>query len=250
MENNLPIKQPEKRPLPAIDELYQDVELSSKYNELNRLLNCAPKPQWIRTNPFANNSKYLPIGIVEYLLTSIFLKFRVEIKSTQVIANSVCVAIRLYVLDPITGEWDWQDGIGASPIQTEKGAAATDFTKVNTSAVQMAAPAAESYAFKDAAEKFGKLFGKDLNRKDENLLNYNNLENKLNIVKPEEQEELPEALRLVIAEADQENLVTIYKNNPEYHNVPLFMQLLAARQIQLKAEKNAANTRQPAEPVN
>ena len=29
-----------------------------------------------------------------------------------------------------------------------------------------AAPAAESYAIKDAAEKLGKIFGKDLNRKD------------------------------------------------------------------------------------
>ena len=28
----------------------------------------------------------------------------------------------------------------------------------------IAAPAAESYAFKDAAEKIGKLFGKDINR--------------------------------------------------------------------------------------
>lgn len=245
MQNNLPITQPEKRPLPAIDELYQDVELSSKYNELNRLLNCPPKPQWVRQNKFANNSNYLPIGIVEYLLTSIYLKWRVEIKSTQVIANSVCVTIRLYVLDPISGEWDWQDGIGASPIQTEKGAAATDFTKVNTAAVQMAAPAAESYAFKDAAEKFGKLFGKDLNRKDENLLNYNNLESKLNIVKPEEREELPEALMLVIKEADLDNLADIYRINTEYHNVPLFMQLLAARQIELKAKKNATNA-QPA----
>lgn len=30
-----------------------------------------------------------------------------------------------------------------------------------------ALPTAESYAIKDAAEKLGKLFGKDLNRKDE-----------------------------------------------------------------------------------
>ncbi len=58
------------------------------------------------------------------------------------------------------------DGIGASPIQTAKGSAATDFTQVNTSAVQMAAPAAESYALKDAAEKLGRIFGKDINRKD------------------------------------------------------------------------------------
>lgn len=235
---NLPATPPERRPIPKIDELYQDVELAGKHNELNRLLNCSPKSEWIRVNKFANNSQYLPIGIVEYLLTSIFLKWRVEIKTTQIIANSVVVAVRLYVLDPISGEWDWQDGIGASPIQTAKGAAATDFAQVNTAAVQMAAPAAESYAFKDAAEKFGKLFGKDLNRKDENLLNYGNLEAKLRTEKPTE---IPEELKAVIAEADAENLANIYRANVEYHNIPLFMQLLGARQVALKAKKNAAN---------
>jgi hypothetical protein len=152
--------------LPDINALYGNIELAAKNNELNILLNQEPRAEWVQVNKFANNTKYIPIHIVEYLLTSIYTKWRVEIKSVHIIANSVAVTVRLYVLDPVSNEWDWQDGIGASPIQTEKGAAATDFTKVNTSAVQMAAPAAESYAIKDAAEKLGKLFGKDLNRKD------------------------------------------------------------------------------------
>jgi hypothetical protein len=99
-------------------------------------------------------------------LTSIFQQWRFEIKQVLVIANSVTVVGTLHVQDPTTGDWMQQDGIGAAPIQTAKGAAATDFTQVNTAAVQMAAPAAESYAIKDAAEKFGKIFGKDINRKD------------------------------------------------------------------------------------
>lgn len=242
MSNNLPAVQPDRRPIPKIDELYQDVELAGKHNELNRLLNCTPKQEWIKVNKFANNSNYLPIGIVEYLLTSIFIKWKVEIKSTQLIANSVVVTVRLYVLDPISMEWDWQEGIGASPIQTAKGAAATDFAQVTTAAVQMAAPAAESYAFKDAAEKFGRLFGKDLNRKDENLMNYSNLEAKLKV---EKAVEIPEELKVVISEADADSLANIYRANPEYHNIPLFMQLLGARQVALKAQKNAANA-QPA----
>ncbi|MCK5612897.1 hypothetical protein KAR91_64080, partial [Candidatus Pacearchaeota archaeon] len=63
----------------------------------------------------------------------------------------------------------------AAPIQTDKDAAATDFSKVKTDAVMKAAPAAESYAIKDAAEKIGKLFGKDLNRADG--IAYDNLRN-------------------------------------------------------------------------
>ena len=156
----------EKRRLPVLANLYKDVEEAAKNNDLNILLNQPPKPEWVKQNKFAGNTNYIPIEKVEYLLTSIYQKWRVEIKNLTVIANSVVITIRLHIQDPITGDWDWQDGVGAAPIQTEKGAAATDFTKVNTSAVQMAAPAAESYAIKDAAEKLGKIFGKDINRKD------------------------------------------------------------------------------------
>lgn len=156
----------EKRKLPVLANLYKDVEEAAKNNELNILLNQPPKAEWVKQNKFAGNTNYIPIEKVEYLLTSIYQKWRVEIKNLTVIANSVVITIRLHIKDPITGDWDWQDGVGAAPIQTEKGAAATDFTKVNTSAVQMAAPAAESYAVKDAAEKLGKIFGKDINRKD------------------------------------------------------------------------------------
>ena len=160
-------KQPaQPRALPAIADLYQDVEAAAKNNELNILLNQEPPASWVKENKFANNTRYIPIEKVEYLLTSIFIQWRVEIKQTQVIANSVAVCVRLHVLNPVTGEWDWQDGVGASPIQTDAGASATDFSKVKASSVQMAYPAAESYAVKDAAEKLGKLFGKDLNRRD------------------------------------------------------------------------------------
>jgi hypothetical protein len=155
-----------KRQLPVLNDLYQDIELAARNSELNVLLNQQPKLDWIKQNKFANNTNYLPIEKVEYLLTSIFLSWRLEIKEVTVIANSVVVCVRLHIQSPITGEWDWQDGIGAAPIQTKSGAPATDFSQVQTSAVQMAAPAAESYALKDAAEKLGKLFGKDLNRKD------------------------------------------------------------------------------------
>lgn len=152
--------------IPKLADLYANTELTVKNNELNIVLNSPPKKEWVRVNSMAGNSKYIPIGIIEYLLTSIFVKWRVEIKNTKLVANSVSCEIRLHVLDPVTGEWDWQDGVGAMPLQTDKGAGATDFSKVKSSSVQMAMPGAESYAIKDAAEKFGKIFGKDLNRKD------------------------------------------------------------------------------------
>jgi hypothetical protein len=162
--------------LPVLADLYAEKEIVEKENNLNILLNAEPKEGWTRDHPMAKGVKFIPIGIVEYLLTSIFKKWRVEIRKTELIANSVVVTIRLHFKDPISGDWEWQDGIGASPIQTDKGAAATDFTKVKNDAVMKCAPAAESFAIKDAAEKLGRIFGKDLNRKD--VMTYESLKKK------------------------------------------------------------------------
>lgn len=197
------IIQHKSRPLPKIDELYNDVQLVSRQNELNRLLNCQPKPEWVREHPFAKGVHYIPIGIIEYLLTSIFVKWRVEVKDVKVIANSVQTTVRLHVQDPITGEWDWQDGIGAAPIQTEKGALATDFGKVLTDGVMKAAPSSESYAIKDAAEKFGKIFGKDMNRKD--WLAYTSLDGKLDADKIQADADAYDRIRELLKTADMDH---------------------------------------------
>lgn len=157
-----------KKQLPAITDLYDgDLELKDDQNKLNILLNQPPKPSWVKDHPFAKGVKYIPIGRIEYLLTRLFIKWWIEIKSIQTIANSCVVTIRLHYQNVENNEWSCQDGIGAAPIQTEKDSGAMDWNKVRTDSVMKAAPAAESYAIKDAAEKIGKIFGKDLNRRDE-----------------------------------------------------------------------------------
>ncbi len=171
----------EKRQLPALADLYDgDLELKDDQNKLNILLNQPPKASWIKDHPFAKGVKYIPIGRIEYLLTRLFIKWWVEVKSIQTIANSCVVTVRLHYQNVENNEWSCQDGIGAAPIQTEKDSGAMDWNKVRTDSVMKAAPAAESYAIKDAAEKIGKIFGKDLNRKDEII--YDTLAS----IKPEE----------------------------------------------------------------
>ena len=157
-----------ERKLPAIQDLYkEDLELKQDQNDLNILMNQPPAKTWLKEHPFAKGVKYIPIERIEWLLTRIFIRWHVEIKGIQIIANSVVVTVRLHYQDPITSTMLWQDGIAGVPIQTEKGAGAMDWNKTKSDAVMKAAPAAESYAVKDAAEKIGKLFGKDLNRKDQ-----------------------------------------------------------------------------------
>ncbi len=154
------------RNLPTLQDLRSNIELKADQNALNVLLNAEPPKEWIKEHPMFKKVRYLPIERVEYLLTRIFLKWNVEVKAVQVIANSVVTTIRLYYQDPMSDQMLWQDGVGAAPLQTDKGAGAVDFNAIKSDAVMKAAPAAESYAIKDAAEKIGKLFGKDLNRAD------------------------------------------------------------------------------------
>jgi hypothetical protein len=154
--------------LPTVQQLvdgFSSGEIQEKMAQdaLVVLLNQDPHPSFVKTNQITKGL-YLPIEAVEHLLNYIFKEWRVEIKDVKHIANSVCVTIRLHYKNPINGDWTFQDGIGAAPMQTAQGAGAVDFNQMKTAAVQMAAPAAESFAIKDAAEKIGKIFGGNLNR--------------------------------------------------------------------------------------
>lgn len=172
MENNVATKSLQKAgngkvSLPSISELYKKDGLPTLHETsmFQVLVNQEPKNEWLKVHPMTKGA-YLPIERVEWLLTQIFVKWKVEVKQIQVIANSVVVTVRLYYYNQMEKEWFWQDGIGAAPIQTDKGAGAMDWNAAKADGVMKAAPAAESYAVKDAAEKIGKLFGKDLNRKE------------------------------------------------------------------------------------
>ena len=99
--------------LPTIQDLYSERDLLSKSNDLNILLNQDPKKEWIKSHPMNAKLKYLPIERVEWLLTNLFVRWKVEVKDYKLIANSVTVDVRVHYLDPITNTWEWQDGVGA-----------------------------------------------------------------------------------------------------------------------------------------
>ena len=178
-----------KRNPPKLDDLYGDKVNLGEFNEWNILLNHEPKKAWLREHPFVQVDRineegkkvkvpllYIPIEITEYLLTYLFVKWRIEVKEVKMIANAIITTVRLHYMNPVSGEWDWHDGIGACNIQVYKGEAASDFEKIRPDAVQKAAPASKSYAIKDAADHIGKLFGKDINRVGQ--ADYEGLENK------------------------------------------------------------------------
>lgn len=163
--------------LPAITDLYKDEQLaildtSAKFQVL---VNQPPKKEWIKDHPIAKQKdangkevpcQYIPVERIEWLLANIVVRYRKEVRDVKQIANSVVVTVRLHYFDHIHNEWTFHDGVGAAPLQTQSGKGAISWDFIKSNAVQIGAPAAESYALKDAAEQIGKLFGKDLNRKE------------------------------------------------------------------------------------
>jgi hypothetical protein len=136
-----------------------------KYDQYLELINTEPPAKFVKQHPFAKNVKYLPIEVVEMFLTRIYQQWKVEVLREGQLLNSLYVAVRLHYKNPVSSEWEHQDGLGAVPAKTEKGARASDMAAILSDAVMTGLPAAESFAIKDAAEKIGKLFGSDLNRK-------------------------------------------------------------------------------------
>jgi hypothetical protein len=156
-----------KTKLPTIAQLYEDnLEVAFKNDQFNQLLNLQPKADWIKENKYAGNSKYIPIGVVETLLQKLFKKVKIEVLREGVMFNAISVTVRVHYWDGISNEWNFHDGVGAAQLQTKQGSSPADLANINNNAVMMALPMAKSYAIKDACEHIGRLFGRDLNRKD------------------------------------------------------------------------------------
>lgn len=152
--------------LPKIKDLYEDKVTVQKNDAFITLMNQQPLQAWVKTHPFIKNYNYLPIERVEFLLKTIFKKYRIEILREGQSFNGVYVVVRIHYLHPLTNEMEFHDGIGACQLQTKSGTSPADLININNGALSMAYPIAKTIAIKDAADHFGKLFGSDLNRKD------------------------------------------------------------------------------------
>lgn len=162
-----------KHQLPLLADLFSDPAEAFKNDQFNTLLNQEPPASWVKTHPtIPGNWQYLPIDKVEYLLVKMFGGFEREIRNIDVKLNSCVAVVRVIVTHPVTGEKIFNDGVGASPIQLDSGSPSPlHFERMKAGALQMAAPSSASYALSNACEKFGRLFGRDLNRKNTTSFN-------------------------------------------------------------------------------
>ena len=150
--------------MPAVQDLELAPAEAFKQDKFKLILNAPIPEKWIKKHPFASGVNYIPIDKVEFLLDRIFQIWRIEVKDTKPMFNSVMCHVRLHYKNPISGEMEFHDGVGAVDVQTKKGASPAALESINTNAVMKALPAAKSYAIKDAAEHLGDLFGRNLNR--------------------------------------------------------------------------------------
>lgn len=142
----------------------KEIALYSTIEEYKKIVNTMPRPKWVRINQFSNGAKYLPIRIVEQLLTKIFPFWQVEqVGEPKILGNSIVVSVHLKVYNPILKDWLTYCGVGAVPIEVQKGASPTDFAKINAKAMHKNVPSAMSFAISNASKKIGRIFGSHLN---------------------------------------------------------------------------------------
>lgn len=140
----------------------------AKKDSLVEFLNSTPPTTWLEDVVDMNGrvkAKTMPIGRIEWLLTNTFQEWYVEVLKTETMFNSLVVTVRVFYKDPVDQEWHHQDGVGAAPARTKKGASAADMSQIQSDAVQTGLPAAKSFAIKDACDHIGRIFGRDVNRK-------------------------------------------------------------------------------------
>lgn len=159
---------------PNTDLIPLDDKGNPKYTTLSDfkgLVMSNPRKSWIKVNKYSQNAKYIPIRIVEELLSEIFPFWQVDqVGNPQILGNSVVISVQLKVYNPLINQWLSYAGVGAVPIEVKSGSHPTDFTKINPKALHKNVPAALGFAVSNAAKKIGKLFGSHLNSANDETL--------------------------------------------------------------------------------
>lgn len=141
-----------------------------KLQQFQNQLNKKPNPAEIRENPFANNTKYLPISFVEMTLDEMFFGLWQTVNfRTKVVGNEISGEIDLMVFHPVIEQWITRTGAAATMIRQQKGAGITEIEKKIHNALEMDYPHLKADCIVNAARSLGKLFGRDLNRKFEDM---------------------------------------------------------------------------------
>jgi hypothetical protein len=147
---------PNGRPLNPSESGYSD--------QVFAILTMAPPEKRINKN--AGNSLYVPISVTEELLDFLFPGcWSFEFRKSDVIANEICMDGELVISAPGYTRRMW--GSGAAMMQMSAGSAITDLDKKIKNTLSKDYPHAKAEALRNAAKSLGTVFGRSLNRKNE-----------------------------------------------------------------------------------
>jgi len=132
-------------------------------------LNQPPKASELQVNKAANNTQYLPISFLEMEADELFFGLwgMCDFKTT-VIGNEVCGIITLWYIHPITGVKIERIGAAATMIRCKSGQPFSADGKI-ANALEMDYPHLKTDCMRNAFASLGKRFGRDLNRKHEDI---------------------------------------------------------------------------------
>lgn len=123
-----------------------------------------------RNIPDKSDFDTIPIGILENALDEVYLGlWKTHSPTHQVVANEIIGSIILEVFDPSAKVWISRIGYGAVTIRQKKDSDITDIGSKIKTALQMDFPKLSTMCLKNACKTLGKRFGRDLNRKFEDI---------------------------------------------------------------------------------
>lgn len=116
---------------------------------------------------------YLPISAIEATLDEMYAGlWKTEKMEWKVIVNEIVVSLELHVFHPVAKVWISRCGVGVAQIRQSKGAKIQDIESKIKNGLEMDVPHAKSDAIKNAAKSLGKIFGRDLSRKQQDVSDY------------------------------------------------------------------------------
>lgn len=142
-------------------------EISPELQSFLSVLSQNPDERHVKTNPYAQNSAYLPIQYLEGMLDAIFNgKWNLRHKGTQFVCNAITCDVELEVYYP-DGTQIVRAGSGSSIVQVD-----AQTGEFKPKSIEKAYASALSMAFKNSAKRLGNVFGRMLNREDEVISYY------------------------------------------------------------------------------
>lgn len=144
----------------------QDKDIRRKLSNYAKMINSEPRPEEVKINAAAGNTKYIPISDLEMKLDEMFFGlWQTDNFRWERMGNEIVGSIDLKVFHPTANMWIQRTGSAATMIRLKKGSEALDLANKLHNSLEMDFPHLKADCLRNACASLGKSFGRDLNRK-------------------------------------------------------------------------------------